>query len=106
MKKSRINPVSKKQQKEIGRRIYLKQALIDTYGKKCQTCGSKGDWRGISLSHIVPLSRGGKTERSNIILECYPDHERYEKKPELREQEHPKMFERLPYLVRMNGNTL
>ena len=38
------------------------------------------DWRGITLSHIIALSQGGKTERGNCILECFPDHEKYEKK--------------------------
>jgi hypothetical protein len=50
------------------------------------------------LSHIIALGRGGKTERGNLILECGPDHERYEKKPELREQEHPELFEKYPEL--------
>jgi|SRR3990167_2342364 len=42
-------------------------------------------WRGISLSHIIPLSRGGKTCKGNCLLECYVCHEIYEKHPERRD---------------------
>jgi hypothetical protein len=89
---------SPQRRRELALHSKLKRELIDQYGECCQTCGSTGDWRGISLSHIIALGRGGKTERGNLILECGPDHERYEKKPELREQEHPELFEKYPEL--------
>ena len=86
MKRTRINPVSNKQRIELKRRHDLKAELIEEYGEYCMTCHDKNrDWRGISLSHIVPLSRGGGTNRKNCIIECYPCHERFEKHPELRE---------------------
>ena len=81
----RIIPVSVRQEVEIQKRQELKAELIKEHGNHCMTCGDKNcDWRGISLSHIIPLSRGGKTERANVLLECYPCHEKYEKHPELR----------------------
>ena len=95
-------PQQKRRQQELTLRAKLKRELIEESNGRCQTCGSTGDFRGISLSHIIALSRGGRTERKNCLAECLPDHTRYEKKPELREQEHPELFERLPYLVRMN----
>ncbi|MCJ7630885.1 hypothetical protein MUP77_00575, partial [Candidatus Bathyarchaeota archaeon] len=53
-------------------------------GALCFTCYGWGDWRGLSRSHIVPKSRGGKDSLINIVLECYLDHEKYEKHPERR----------------------
>jgi len=85
VKRVKIKGISKKQKAEIKRRQTLKAELINEYGDHCMTCKDKHrDWRGLSLSHIIPLSRGGKTLRENVLLECYPCHERYEKKPELR----------------------
>lgn len=80
---STINKVSDKQKIERRKRTQLKAELLIKFGNKCMTCGDKyRDWRGISLSHIIPLSRGGKTDKKNCILECYPDHILYEKHPE------------------------
>jgi len=98
MKKSRIKPISDKQKDELALRRKLKAELIkrqlDTVGFiLCETCGRRPDWRGISLSHKVSLSRGGKTTRENCLLECYPCHEKFEKKPELRAEELKKYWE-------------
>lgn len=88
MKRTRIKLVSDKQKGEVVRRRQLKAELIKEYGKHCMTCKDKNkDWRGISLSHKIPLSRGGETVRWNCILECYCCHDKFEKKPELREAE-------------------
>lgn len=80
-----MKQISPKQELEIKKRRELKVALIKEFGEHCMTCKDKNrDWRGISLSHIIPLGRGGKTDKSNCILECYPDHDLYEKHPENR----------------------
>ena len=85
MKQTATIRTSKKQRAELKRRRALKAELIKESGEHCMTCGDKNrDWRGISLSHIIPLSRGGKTTRNNCLLECYVCHEKYEKHPELR----------------------
>ena len=85
MKRTAIKRYSVKQGVEIQKRQQLKADLIKEYGEHCMTCGDKyRDFRGISLSHIVPLSRGGETSKKNCILECYPDHDLYEKRPENR----------------------
>ena len=81
---STINKVSDKQKIERRKRTQLKAELLMEFGNKCMTCGKSPDWRGISLSHIIPLSRGGETSKKNCILECGPDHELYEKHPENR----------------------
>ena len=85
MKRTPIRKISSKQAIELKRRHNLKQYLLEKYGEVCQTCNNKNrDWRGLSLSHITALSRGGKTTEDNCLLECYPCHEKYEKRPELR----------------------
>jgi len=84
IKKTPINKVSAKQKIELAKRRKLKKELIEEQGEVCMTCGKAPDWRGITLSHIIPLGRGGKTTRKNCPLECFPCHEYYEKQPELR----------------------
>jgi len=87
MRRTGINPISDKQKIEIQKRRVLKAVLIAEYGEHCMTCGDKyRDFRGISLSHIIPLARGGKTTRDNCLLECLPCHEKYEGHPERRPQ--------------------
>ena len=82
---STLNKVSDKQEVELALRQELKAELIKEFGEHCMTCKDlHRDWRGISLSHIIPLSRGGKTTRENCILECYVCHTKFEKHPELR----------------------
>ena len=83
MRKTLLNKVSAKHQKELRTRGQLKAELIKEFGEHCMTCKDLNrDWRRISLSHIIPLGRGGQTTKSNCILECGPDHDKYEKKPE------------------------
>ena len=85
MKRKPIRKISDNMAIEITKRQELKRLLIEKYGGHCMTCNDVNrDWRGISLSHIVPLSRGGQTTEANTLLECYPDHELYEKHPENR----------------------
>ena len=81
MKRVPLNKVSPKQRAELALRSNLKKELIaEQEYPHCMTCGTTRDWRGLSLSHIVALSRGGKTERGNCEILCYPCHELVEKK--------------------------
>ena len=85
MKQGRLKPISDKHKIELALRARIKRELIEEFGNKCMTCkNAHRDWRGISLSHIIPLSRGGETSKKNCLIECYVCHERYEKRPELR----------------------
>ncbi len=80
-----MRPVSKKQAKELALRGALKKELLEECDHSCMTCNNlRLDFRGLSLSHIIPLGRGGKTTRENCLIECYPCHEDYEKHPERR----------------------
>ncbi|MCX5803720.1 MAG: HNH endonuclease [Proteobacteria bacterium] len=42
--------------------------LRDDY--TCQYCGKRFDPKGLTCDHIVPKSRGGVTEWSNIVTSC------------------------------------
>ena len=37
----------------------------------CCYCGKKFDTKDLTLDHVVPRARGGKTEWLNIVLACY-----------------------------------
>ena len=88
MKRVYIKRYSKKQRIELKKRWELKAELVREHGEHCMTCKDRQrDWRGISLSHKIPLSRGGETSKENCLLECYPCHELYEKHPERRPDE-------------------
>ena len=79
MRRTKLSPISQKQKVELALRRWLKAKLMQEQLKAvgyiyCSTCGRRPDWRGITLSHIIALSRGGKTEPSNVILECFSCH--------------------------------
>lgn len=44
--------------------------LRDQY--KCQYCGNKFARTHLTMDHVVPISRGGKTEWTNIVAACNP----------------------------------
>ena len=86
MRNSRLKRASVKQQVELAKRRWLKNELLEEYGRKCMTCGAGESWPPISLSHVIALSRGGLTDKSNCILECSKCHSLYEKAPWKREK--------------------
>jgi len=36
----------------------------------CYYCGKKVDPKNITMDHVVPLSRGGKSKKGNIVPAC------------------------------------
>ena len=44
--------------------------LRDQY--KCQYCGHEFSRSHLTMDHVVPISRGGKTEWTNIVAACNP----------------------------------
>ena len=44
--------------------------LRDQY--KCQYCGNDFSRSHLTMDHVVPISRGGKTEWTNIVAACNP----------------------------------
>ena len=76
MRKTLLRKVSNKQAKELRLRRLLKAKLIIRNDGRCEECGQLGGWLGLELSHTIPLSRGGKTEMSNVRLLCHSCHGR------------------------------
>jgi len=44
--------------------------VYEHYGYRCCYCGKKFSTEKLNIDHIVPRSRGGKTEWSNIVTSC------------------------------------
>lgn len=42
--------------------------LYSIYGKKCLRCGTSHD---LTLDHVVPVSKGGKSVLENLQILCY-----------------------------------
>ncbi len=47
---------------------YLKQRFWRQYNHVCQICNKKIQYQNVTLDHIVPWLKGGKTEESNAQL--------------------------------------
>ena len=82
--------ISPRYRAELAERKRLKNQLLDEQLEEfgynfCMTCGRSGLW--LSLSHVIPVSRGGETSKDNCILEDIFCHQRFEKKPEERPAE-------------------
>lgn len=85
VKRKPLKLMSAKQKKELAKRAKLKRELVEESEGLCMTCKKKPrDGIGLSLSHIVPLSRGGKTTYDNCLVEDDSCHRKYEKHPERR----------------------
>jgi len=41
-------------------------------GNRCQYCGKKFSSSELSLDHVVPISRGGKSSWENVVCACLP----------------------------------
>lgn len=53
----------------------IKFSRINVYQRddfRCQFCGEKKPQRALTYDHVVPFSRGGKTEWTNIVTACGP----------------------------------
>ncbi len=78
VKRKPINPISKKQLKELAKRRKLKAELIEESGGLCMRCGKPPDmkdgWGELHLIHKIALSQGGKTNRKNCAVWCRKCH--------------------------------
>jgi hypothetical protein len=51
----------------------LRFTILQRDGFKCQICNaSKQDGVVLEVDHIIPISKGGKTEESNLLTLCMP----------------------------------
>ncbi len=44
--------------------------IYEHYGYRCCYCGKKFSSEELNIDHIIPRSRGGKTEWNNIVTSC------------------------------------
>jgi 5-methylcytosine-specific restriction endonuclease McrA len=49
---------------------FTRRNIYELYGYKCCYCGKKFPSSELNLDHIIPKSRGGKTDWSNVVTAC------------------------------------
>lgn len=49
--------------------VKIRAVLVERYGSRCMCCGCKGF---LTIDHIIPVTRGGKTTIKNCQLLCRP----------------------------------
>lgn len=57
----------------VGRKKVVKFSRINVLtrdGFRCQYCGAEKETRELNYDHVIPRSRGGKTEWTNIVISC------------------------------------
>ena len=52
------------------RKLRLRFEILNKYQFTCQYCGRKSPQIELQIDHIVPLSKGGKNEKENMIVAC------------------------------------
>ena len=48
----------------------LKEKILEKQGNCCHYCGKKLEADEITIDHLLPRSRGGKTDKSNLAICC------------------------------------
>lgn len=51
---------------------FTRRNIYQHYGNKCCYCGRRFPPSELNLDHIVPRSRGGRTDWENIVTACIP----------------------------------
>ncbi len=41
-------------------------------GFRCQYCGRRISYKNLTIDHVIPRSRGGRTEWTNVVSSCVP----------------------------------
>lgn len=62
VKKARMRKVSVK---------FSRQNVLLRDGHTCQYCNTVFEARALNYDHVLPRSRGGKTDWENIVMACY-----------------------------------
>lgn len=76
MKRTPLKRVSAKQASELAMRRKIKYELYMDQDGKCAKCGKFINWYDTTsdayphLSHEIPLSQGGKTNKKNCKIKC------------------------------------
>ncbi len=51
---------------------FTRRNIYEHYGYRCAYCGLKFSTNELNLEHVVPRSRGGKTDWTNVVTACIP----------------------------------
>ena len=51
---------------------FTRRNIYEHYAYKCAYCGHRYSTAELNLEHVVPRSRGGKTDWTNVITSCIP----------------------------------
>jgi len=51
---------------------FTRRNIYEHFGYKCCYCGSKFETNNLNLDHVIPKSKGGKTNWENIVTSCIP----------------------------------
>ncbi|MCG3205258.1 MAG: hypothetical protein KCHDKBKB_01977 [Elusimicrobia bacterium] len=51
---------------------FTRRNIYEHYSYKCAYCGIKFNSNDLNLEHVIPKSRGGKTDWSNVVTSCIP----------------------------------
>lgn len=51
---------------------FTRRNIYEHYGYKCAYCGIKYSTNELNLEHVIPRSRGGKTDWANVVTACIP----------------------------------
>lgn len=61
--------------KARGKKVSIKFSRANVLlrdGHQCQYCGGDFEPHELNYDHVIPRSRGGRTEWDNIVAACYP----------------------------------
>ena len=56
----------------VGEVKFTRRNIYEHYNHRCCYCGHKFGTSDLNLEHILPKSRGGKTDWTNIVTSCIP----------------------------------
>lgn len=51
---------------------FTRRNIYEHYNYKCAYCGFRYSTTELNLEHVIPRSRGGRTDWSNVVTSCIP----------------------------------
>lgn len=51
---------------------FTRRNIYEHYNYRCNYCGNKFTTSELNLDHVLPRSRGGKTDWANVVTSCIP----------------------------------
>lgn len=51
---------------------FTRRNIYEHYGHRCCYCGGRFPTSELNLEHVVPRSRGGRTDWTNVVTACVP----------------------------------